>query len=275
VLTLVNIFVLFIAGLIGGTAAGLFGIGGGVIYVLVYNVFLVEMLGGIAGDAIVVQLTILNAACSILFAALIGSWRQYKRGKFHADKVLALGLTSAVTAYFTTRIIAGWQGYDQQVFLVVFTVALAPLIMKFIPRSSRKINHDLPRIMFPATGIFTGTGSALSGLGGGFISNPVLHGLFGYPLKKTFSISLGSMIFTTLGIIIYHMTGSTQEFSEIPAPHLNGIIYSLILPVIAGVAVGTPFGIRLHHYFTARSLSWLFLLLALLIIIRNLVIILS
>jgi len=263
--------ILFISGIIGGLAAGMFGIGGGIIYVLVYNIFLANILTGIVPETIIVQLTILNAATSIFFAALIGSYRQYQRNNFYGSRVVFLGVTSAISAFFTTRILSGWSNYNQDVFLIVFTVALIPLIIKFVPYKSKRINENLHSKSFAITGIFTGIGSALSGLGGGFISNPILHGFLRYPIKKTFSISLGSMLFTSLGIIGYHLMRSSFEL--VPLPNFNGIIYALILPVIGGVMIGTPLGIKLHHRFEERTLSWLFFLLAVVIAVRNIIVI--
>lgn len=271
----IQVLILFLAGLAGGTAAGLFGIGGGVIYVLVYNIYFGKLLTGVVPESVIVQLTILNAACSIFVAASVGSYRQHRHGRFFADKVIALGLASAAASFVTTRLLSAWQGYDQRIFLIVFTIALLPLIFKFIPRSDRKIRQELPLFIFPATGIFTGIGSALSGLGGGFISNPVLHGFLHYPLRKTFSISLGSMIFTTIGILAHHTLSSSEAFAAIPLANFHGIIYSTMLPVVTGVLIGTPLGIRLHHRFSERLLSWLFFALALAIIARNLVVIAS
>lgn len=267
------VVLLLAAGFAGGLAAGLFGIGGGIIYVLVYEIYLQRTLAGLLTGDQLVQLIILNAAVSIFASALMGSFRQYRHGAFHARQVLQVGLAGVVSAFLTTKILAGWPAYDKRAFLAVFTIALIPLIWKFMPRNRQPVERPVPRLAFPLAGFLAGAGSALSGLGGGFIINPLLHGYFGYPLKRTFSVSLGSMLLTTLGIIAYHLLNSAQSFTGLPVAHYRGVLFPMVLPVVAGVFLGTPLGIRWHHRFPPRLLGGLFFLLALAIAVRNLVLI--
>lgn len=267
------ILILTAAGLAGGIIAGMFGIGGGIIYVLVYNGYLTHHLPGVPSE-IIVHLTILNTACSILAAAVAGSLRQVRNHNFYPKQTLVTGLAGAFSAFLITELLKLWSQYDQRMFLIVFTVALLPLIVKFIPGKSEPKEKDVPLPVFSVAGLIAGIGSALSGLGGGFILNPLLYGFFHYPLKKTFSVSLGSMLFTMVAIILSY-TLTWPEY-QLPLHHqYNGVILPMVLPVILGVLIATPLGIALQHRIKAKKLSWLFFILAILIVIRNLYLIIS
>ncbi len=268
-MSFLNILILFTTGILGGTVAGMFGIGGGIIYVLVYSIFIEKALAGQIASEVMVQLIILNAVSSILIAAIIGSYRQYKFNNFYPKKVFLTGIPGAIMAFLVTALISIWAGYNQRFFLIFFTFALIPLLLKFIPNKIDQLNENVKNHKFSFAGTLAGAGTALSGLGGGFILNPLLYGAFKYPLKRTFSVSLGSMLFTTTAVILYHLIFNNISSHQIPIVHFRGILYAMILPVIAGVIIGTPLGVSIAHKLNSRQLSFLFFIMALLIIIRN------
>ena len=268
-----EILILFFTGILGGTIAGLFGIGGGIIYVLVYSTFIEDFSNGALSSDIIVQLTILNSVFSIFVAALIGSYKQYRLGNFYPRKVFLIGISGAVAALIVTRIISTTSFYNQRSFLIFFTLAIIPLLIKFIPNKKTVAVLNIKNHWFSIAGLFAGAGSALSGLGGGFILNPLLYGVLKFPLKRTFSVALGSMLFTTTAIIFYHLSINDLSKQPISIAHFRGILFPIVLPVIAGVFIGSPLGVALAHRLKSNMLSILFFIMALIIIIRNCILI--
>ena len=73
-----------VIGLVGGVLAGLFGVGGGIVFVPTL--------------ALALGLTQLHAEASSLLAilptAVVGSWRQYRYGNVHLRSAAVVGLAS-------------------------------------------------------------------------------------------------------------------------------------------------------------------------------------
>ena len=68
-----EIVMLFLVGSLGGIISGMFGIGGGVIYVVVFNIYLKKNHPELVhNDAMLVQLTLINSIFSIFLAPFLG-----------------------------------------------------------------------------------------------------------------------------------------------------------------------------------------------------------
>lgn len=262
--------ILFLVGCFGGYLSGLLGIGGGIIYVVVFDTVLAR-LPFVQGDSrLIVQLTLLNSIVAIFFAALSGCYKQYKIGNFYLKEVILAAIPGVIASVGFTHLIAHWDGYNKKLFLIVFSLALVPLFIRFVSKSSEvKDNNNISPKWFSIAGGLAGTCTAFTGLGGGIVMNPFLHGALHYPLKKSLSIALGNMLITTFFITIYHMTFSPLAQVEVKG-YFNGIYLPLLIPVTLGNLIFSPIGVSAAQKMSAVYIKWIFIVFTALIFGRNL-----
>ena len=129
-----EIVMLFLVGSLGGIISGMFGIGGGVIYVVVFNIYLKKNHPELVhNEAMLVQLTLINSIFSIFFGALSGFLKQVKSRNFYPNLVLQTGIPALFTAILGTILVAHWEGYNKKIFFSVFTIFLIPMLFKVLP----------------------------------------------------------------------------------------------------------------------------------------------
>lgn len=263
---------LFIIGCLGGVISGMFGIGGGVIYVVVFSTYLKRVFPILAQhETILVQLTLINSIFSIFFGALSGVLKQLRMKNFETKNVLQTAIPALITAILGTVFISHWTGYNKNTFFIIFTVFLFPMLFKLIPTKAIQIERQqIDQKYFTITGIITGFCTAFTGLGGGVVINPILHGLLKYPIKKTFSISQGVMLITTLGITIYHLFFKIDTTLLQNGHFFRGINFTMTFPTIVGMMIFAPIGVELAQKTPPKLLQLLFAIVCFTIIIRNL-----
>ena len=248
------IFILCLAalGAVTGLAAGLLGIGGGMLLVP----FLTFLLGWAGLDPeLVVHAAIATSMASIVFTSVSSVLAHHKKGAVRWKLVLA----------FTPGIVLGGLLASVGVFAMLKTGWLAVLFAAFVGYSGLQMLLDKkpkPTRQMPGpigTGL-AGSGigflSGLVGAGGGFVSVPFmtwcnipLHQAVGTSAALGFPIAL----INTIGYIwsgIHH---------EALPPHMLGYIYWPALVVLAACSVMTaPLGARLAHKLPVKALKRVF-----------------
>jgi hypothetical protein len=109
--------------------------------------------------------------------------------------------------------------------------------------------------------------SALSGLGGGVITVPLLSDISGLKIKKATSISLGVMpIMSLVSIIIYGLqqTGG-------PEGNALGYLYpQIVLPLALGAIVMAPVGVKFANKISDSLIRVFFIIIILIVVLRML-----
>jgi len=171
--TLVLSLVLF--GLAGGFLSGLVGVGGGIIFVPVFDFIFRSQ--GIEGEELV-RLILANSFLAILFAGILSSYQQYKKGHFHAKLILLIVVPAMIVGGFCSRLIAAYDWYGNAEFKLLFIGLLAFTLWRSIRKKSKSNTDDaenIPKWKYSLIGLITGTVSAFSGLGGGVAMIPLLR----------------------------------------------------------------------------------------------------
>ncbi len=247
------------------------GIGGGVVYVLVFTTYLNHFLpDSVAGD-IVVRLIIANAAFALVFAGLSGSLKNYRMRNFYLKPVVLIGIFGSLASISVTWLLSLTTAYDKQKFAILFILFMIPIIIKMLTgKKHDEPDNFLPDISwwgFSGLGIVAGAVMALSGLGGGFVMVPVLHSVLRYPIRKAISISLGVIGINSLFLTLYNLFLSGEIDAGLN--HMYGaIVFPMVLPVVAGVLAGAPLGVIFAHKLKPLTLKILFLGFVLLVIIK-------
>jgi uncharacterized protein len=217
--TLVDALIGVGIGLVSGTLAGLFGVGGGILMTPGIQVLL-------GAPPIVALATPLPA---ILPTALAGALRYRREGELDpraAAWLVGPGLVGAVAGAWLTEAI------DTTLLLLV-TAALLGWQAFGIVRSARRerpaVERDLSALLLGAIGVGAGFVSGLLGIGGGLVMVPLLAGWLGMPLKRALGTSLLAIVALVVpGTIVHAVLG-----------HIDAAIF---LAITAGGVPGARLG---------------------------------
>lgn len=263
---------LFGVGLIGGFLAGLLGIGGGIVYVLVLPYLLLQM--GFP-ESEIVQYTIANSLVGTMFAALSGNVVLIRQRQFPWKEVLIVGFWGALSAILWLEFFVNTSAYQIQQFNIAVIVLMFVIIISTVRQNFfRKKGSELPKEKKPSNpllgliGFGAGTVSAISGLGGGTVIIPMLNSGVKMSMKKAKAISLGVIFLTSLGLSVFN-------FFETPMIDFTNqshgyIVLPLALIVSGGVVIGSPFGVKVAHKLSNRIISLIFVLFIAVVIVDKL-----
>ncbi len=265
----IDFIALLAAGCVGGFLAGFLGIGGGIIYLLVFPFFL-NRLGIPAGQ--LVQYTIANSIFGILFASLSGVVALIKTRRFYLRETLFIGSAGIVLAMLLLQTVVHTTWYSVEAFNVVVILLLSFLLYNTLRNANRKQRFVRERPARPLhmllTGCASGAVAALSGLGGGVVVIPILNSLFRMNIKKAKSISLGVIGITSFAMTIYHLAGAPQTVATSTFT-LGYIAFAMVLPVVLGVVLMAPVGVKLSKRTPSYLISYIFALFIVIVIVRK------
>lgn len=250
-----EILILFLTGLLGGFSAGLLGIGGGAIYVIIFSEYF-ERKGLELGSDLFVKMLIANSIFSILFAGLSGTIKQIKIKNFYPKEILLTALPASISALLITYLLSVSTWYSKEKFTLFFIILLLPLMIKTLITKEEKNEvgkENKNPLWFCLSGLVSGVVTSLTGLGGGYLIIPIFSGLLGFPVKKAMSISLGAMTIVSSVLSVFYFFSFQNVKTGLPLS-FGAISLYLTLPVIAGVLIFASFGVSVAHKISPRLL---------------------
>ncbi|HBI84053.1 sulfite exporter TauE/SafE family protein [Orrella sp. NBD-18] len=246
------IFLLAILGCVTGFAAGLLGIGGGMILVPFLTYLLTWQ--GLPVN-IVVHTAIATSMASILFTSVSSVRAHQKKGAVRWDLVLA----------FTPGIVVGGLLSGGTVFAALKTGWLALFFAIFVTYSGYQMLRDKkpkPSRQMPGAVGTAGAGagigflSGLVGAGGGFVSVPFmlwcnvpLHQAVGTSAALGFPIALAN----TIG---YIWSGLKQP--DLPAGMIGYVYWPALLVLVLFSVFTAPIGAKVAHSLPVKTLKRVF-----------------
>lgn len=276
--TIVDYLLLFFFGALGGLLSGMLGIGGGIIYVLVLNSFL-ERYG--LKDEELVKFVLSNSIAATFFAGISGTLKQRKSGNFFPREILVTGSAGIVSALAVTYSIVHWDWYSKEIFSLFFMAILFIMAVNMIIGRNKNNSPALNDLNEPhkpffgksiygflAAGAATGAVSSLTGLGGGVVLIPLLA-LLGIEMKKAASISLGIIPMQALAMGTYYALSGGSTATELPYS-LGYIIFPVLIPMLLGVIIVAPLGVRIAHKLSQKQIKIMFGLVIVLIFAKTL-----
>lgn len=237
-------------GVLTGLMAGLFGVGGGGVMVpVLYEVF--RTLG--VDESVRMQLCV-GTSLAIIIPTALTSYRTHVARGAGLPQVLAVwrwpAIAGIVTGSAVAAVVAGW------VLQVVFALVVGLLgIKSMLGRNDLRISDHLPSNRTLAIyGYFLGLAASLVGISGGGISTNILL-LYGVPILPALATSAGiGIVIPIPGVIGYAIAG-WPHLSELP-PLSLGYVSIIGIVCMAPVAMLTaPFGARLAHRLSRRTLE--------------------
>ena len=253
-------------GFFGGFLAGLLGVGGGVIYILILPLVLTE--AGVCDNEIV-KYTIANSVFAIFIASLSGNILNVRNGKFYSKQIFGIGIPAAIFSILTMIFIVSQPWYSREVFNSIVIFLLLFMMIKMLIKSKKTtIEKEISLGGLGLIGSGSGLVSALTGLGGGILVVPLLQAFFGVPIKKAKDISLGVIGVLALSLSIFNMTLSPNCVSE--EFQIGLIVFPTVMLMIGGVVIGSPVGVWVSNKLQPNHIKIIFIILLASVIIRKL-----
>lgn len=233
-------YALLVIGLVAGIAAGLFGIGGGVLIVPALTIFLGFGLKQAFGTSLAALLMPVS-----LFAVLA----YYRAGKLRIQSAAWIALGILLGAWFGASITLG---LDTDLLERLYGLFMLYMAWRYIePRQWLAERRSKKPTITPAEntgqaswygllllGLFAGVLSGMFGIGGGIIIVIVLIEIFHFDQKQAVGTSLAALLppVSISAVYEYYRAG----FLEIPAAALlaAGLVFGAIIG--ARIALGLP-----------------------------------
>jgi len=255
-----------VGGVITGLLAGLFGIGGGAVIVpVLYEVFRAI---GVPED-VRMQLCV-GTSIAIILPTTIRSFLTHRAKGLVIPRVIRLWAIPAVLGVACGATIAAFA--PPAVFKIAFVLIASFIAGKFLFVGDRwNLGADLPGAL-PMTcyGFGIGLAGSLMGVSGGSLSNIVLT-LYGKPIHNAVATSAGLGVpITIVGTIGFILAGLPHQ-ATLP-PFSLGFVSLIGLALMAPVSsLVAPYGARLAHRLSRRTLEVAFGCYLLLVSLRFLI----
>jgi uncharacterized protein len=257
---------IIVGGVITGLLAGLFGIGGGAVIVpVLYEVFRILDVP----DAVRMQLCV-GTSLAIIVPTTIQSYLTHRAKGLVVPGVLRLWALPAVLGVVCGAVIAYFA--PSAVFKIAFVVIAIVIATKFMFAGDRwNLGTDLPGpVPMRLYGFIIGLTSSLMGVSGGSLSNMGLT-LYGKSIHQAVATSAGLGVpITIVGTLGYILAG-WHDRALLP-PLSLGFVSLIGVAIMAPVSsFAAPYGARLAHRLSRRTLEIAFSIFLLLISARFLV----
>jgi uncharacterized membrane protein YfcA len=257
---------IIVGGVITGLLAGLFGIGGGAVIVpVLYEVFRILDVP----DAVRMQLCV-GTSLAIIVPTTIQSYLTHRAKGLVVPGVLRLWALPAVLGVVCGAGIAYFA--PAAVFKIAFVVIAIVIATKFLFAGDRwNLGTELPGpLQMRLYGFIIGLTSSLMGVSGGSLSNMGLT-LYGKSIHQAVATSAGLGVpITIVGTLGYILAG-WHDRALLP-PLSLGFVSLIGVVIMAPVSsFAAPYGARLAHRLSRRTLEIAFSIFLLLISARFLV----
>lgn len=261
------LIVYLLVGTLGGLLSGLLGVGGGIIFIPLFD-FMFRS-AGIEGEELV-RFILANSFLTIVFAGISSSLKHRKMGNFHWKEVITIALPATITGSLLSQWIATSSWYREIYFKWVFIVVI--LFTLWRTWANRAKSEDVSkgtfhRAKYALIGLLTGMISAISGLGGGIAMIPLLTMFGKLDIKKASAISISVIPIMVLPFLVIYANGNPQHVFDWSLGYLQ---FQFILPVILGVMIGSPLGVRWAQKMESKKLQLIFAALLLVIVSKYL-----
>jgi uncharacterized protein len=266
---MLDVFQLFVFGVIGGVLAGLLGIGGGIIFLLILSMMLPSL--GVS-DSHIVQYQLANSMVGVFFATLSSSFSLIRLKQFYYKQVAIVAVGSVLSSYLFFHFVVDTSWFTKDKFSVIVLTILSYMFLKVIKSTNRIIQvksmKSVSALKYFLTGIGGGMLAALSGLGGGVVMVPVFYGWFKLDYKVAKSISLGVISITALMLTIKNLTVSTEQLSLY---HIGYVIPKVAGGLSLGVVLGGCFGVSIGQKISSKTTSVIYAVFLLIFIAKKVI----
>lgn len=245
-------FVIFgVVGIITGTMAGLFGVGGGLIIVPVMHFILTS--NGL-DESLAMPLSVGTALACIIVTSSSAAYSHYQKDSLSLKRFSQLTVGMLVGAGFGASFVINVDTEILKIMLAIFVSIMA--FRLFINIKMPKARKEPNFLFFSFSGGLIGYVSSIFGIGGGIFSVPLLK-ISGMEMKKAVGTGAAcafpiALLSSTTYLLLGLNTTGLPEYSI-------GYIY---IPGVIGIVIFSYFfaklGARLAHKMKDNFLQFLF-----------------
>lgn len=259
------IILLIILGVLAGSIAGFFGVGGGLLFspILFFLFTSLEV-------ASPVSWTLGTALFCTFIASSSSSIQQRSDQNMFWKEGVTIGVFGAFGIYFGKLIVTSGY-YTEDVFVSLFVLLLLFVSVMFYRRSQSIVTlqlapENLNVAKMSGAGAMGGLVAALAGVGGGIVLVPIMNLLYRLPIVKTVSIS-------SLAIVLISFSGWIQYAFWVESPEgltnytLGFVDFGTGFPLIVGAFAGGLLGVKLNKKVNASRVQLGFSILVIVIAI--------
>ena len=248
---MIDILIFAIVGIITGTMAGLFGVGGGLIIVPVLHYIFTN--DGLS-ENLAIPLSIGSALACIIVTSSSAAYAHWKKGSLSKDRFMQLSAGILIGAGFGSSFVINVNAELLKNILAIFVSFMAiRLFINIKMPTAKKEPHFL---YFNISGGFIGYLSSIFGIGGGIFSVPLLK-ISGMEMTK--AVGTGAACAFPIAVISsasYLFLGwGVEDLPELAV----GFVY---LPALIGITIFSYFfakvGASLAHKLKDNVLQFIF-----------------
>lgn len=244
-------------GVLGGMLSGLLGVGGGIIFIPVFEWIFRQK--GVHGEELV-RMMLANSFLAILFSGITSSYKHQKMGTFYPKEIITIAIPAMIFGSTMSYFITSLSWYKDVYFQIVFVVVIVITLWRLFVSGKKDVQPELPYapVKYGLIGVATGLISAFSGLGGGVAMIPLLTLVLKQDMRKAAGISIGVIPVMILPMLVVYA-------SQIPVQKFAGSIgylqFLIVLPVVVGIFIGSPLGVSIAKRIKSKQLKGIFALL--------------
>ena len=250
-----------VVGFFNGIAAGMLGIGGGLVFVPAL-VLILPSLGVPEGS--LYHSAIATSLLAGSFASISSSFNHHKKNNIGFNHALLLSAGSMVTAILLPSLVVKVNAASlKYIMSVILTLAALRLIFEKEETGGKITLNKYYAVLI---GLFTGALSVFTGLGGGVVYVPVLAYLFSFDFKKAIGTSSLAVVFT--------MVSSSISFALFTKGNPAGNYQIGFVNYLCGISLGigsvfgAKYGVRLVFKSTNKTLKRAFAALLIIVILK-------
>ncbi len=191
-----------------------------------------------------------------------------KKG-IHIKETVYLAIFAGIVAIILLQFIVYQPGYTTNIYNSIIIILMIYIIIRTLTKL-RKTFTPSEQITYPkliATGVSGGAMAALTGLGGGSMIIPMLNLWMKVGIRKAKSISYGTIFIISVVLTITNVLN--QPPVDVSYLHLGYLLFPVALPLAGGAILGSPLGLKLSEYLSARFISYFFIIIISLVTMRK------
>lgn len=252
---------IILLGFAGGFLAGLLGVGGGLVFVPVFQEIVKNHI--VASDR--VSYVLANSLLIVFVVGISGSVKHLKIKNTDIRSAFATGLAAVFSSLLLSYILRYFHLNNQQLFNYIFCGILIITGLRMWYGKAPKGSPESEKVQLPPlknfvpAGLIAGLITAMTGLGGGVILIPYFNKVLKLPIKFSTGLSLTVIPIIALPLLLFYMFNKPEMelFKGLQTGH---ILWPTVVPMIVAAALASPYGIKTAHKMSSNTLLIIFLI---------------
>lgn len=256
-----HLIIYCVAGAFGGFMAGMLGVGGGIVFIPIIQ----EIARKSSAPEDLSFYEIANSLAIVLVVGISGSYKQYKLNNTDLKSALITGFSAIFSSQLVTWILHEFELNNHNVFKTIYATILIITGLRMwysrkqIEKETTKADLKLPAhtAWIPA-GVFAGSVTAITGLGGGVVMVPYFNKILKLPLKFSTGLSLSVIPIIAAPMLVTYML-KKPAIEVFPGMQTGYLMWTAIIPIIIAAGLTSPLGVKVANKISSKTLMFIFI----------------